>query len=67
MKKLLADRAATLPPSFAEVPLQDAKDTLDLLAFICGPRTTRSYLSRARPAREAAANADAIEAVMRER
>jgi hypothetical protein len=32
MKKLLADRAATLPRSIAEVPLQDAKDTLDLLA-----------------------------------
>ena len=32
MKKLLADRAATLPPSIAEVPLQEAKDTLELLA-----------------------------------
>lgn len=32
MKKLLADRAATLPPSIAEVPLQQAKDTLELLA-----------------------------------
>ena len=32
MKKLLADRAATLPPSIAEAPLQDAKGTLDLLA-----------------------------------
>jgi hypothetical protein len=32
MKKLLADRAATLPPTIAEVPLQQAKDTLDLLA-----------------------------------
>jgi hypothetical protein len=32
MKKLLADRAATLAPSIAEVPLQQAKDTLDLLA-----------------------------------
>jgi hypothetical protein len=32
MKKLLANRAATLPPSIAEVPLQQAKDTLDLLA-----------------------------------
>jgi hypothetical protein len=31
MKKLLADRAATLPPSIAEVPLQEAKETLDLL------------------------------------
>jgi hypothetical protein len=31
MKKLLADRAATLPPSIAEVPLQKAKETLDLL------------------------------------
>lgn len=31
MKKLLADRAATLPLSIAEVPLQQAKDTLDLL------------------------------------
>ena len=27
MKKLLADRAATLPPSIAEVPLQEAKDS----------------------------------------
>jgi hypothetical protein len=33
MKKLLADRAATLPPLIAEVALQQAKDTLDLLAF----------------------------------
>src|SRR5262245_46972167 len=32
MKKLLADRAATLPTSIAEVPLQEAKDGLDLLA-----------------------------------
>jgi hypothetical protein len=32
MKKLLADRAATLPPSMTEVPLQQAKDTLDQLA-----------------------------------
>ena len=32
MKKLLADRAATLAPSIAEVPLQEAKDTLNLLA-----------------------------------
>ena len=32
MKRLLADRAATLAPSIAEVPLQQAKDTLDLLA-----------------------------------
>ena len=32
MKKLLADRAATLAPSIAEVPLQQAKDSLDLLA-----------------------------------
>jgi hypothetical protein len=32
MKKLLANRAATLPSSIAEVPLQQAKDTLDLLA-----------------------------------
>ena len=31
MKKLLADRAATLPVSIAEVPLQEAKDALDLL------------------------------------
>ena len=31
MKKLLADRAATLPLSIAEVPLQEAKDSLDLL------------------------------------
>jgi hypothetical protein len=32
MKKLLGDRAATLPPSIAEVPLQEAKEALDLLA-----------------------------------
>jgi hypothetical protein len=32
MKRLLADRAATLPLSIAEVRLQQAKDTLDLLA-----------------------------------
>jgi len=32
MKRLLADRAATLPLSIAEVPLQEAKDALDLLA-----------------------------------
>jgi hypothetical protein len=32
MKKLLADRAAALPPSIAEIPLREAKDTLDLLA-----------------------------------
>ena len=32
MKKILADRAATLPLSIAEVPLQVAKDALDLLA-----------------------------------
>lgn len=32
MKKLLADRAATLPPSIAEVPLREAKDALDVLA-----------------------------------
>jgi hypothetical protein len=32
MKKLLADRAATLSPSITEVPLQQAKDTLDQLA-----------------------------------
>lgn len=32
MKKLLADRAAMLPPSIAEVPLQEAKDALDLVA-----------------------------------
>jgi hypothetical protein len=32
MKKLVADRAATLPLSIAEVPLQQAKDSLDLLA-----------------------------------
>jgi hypothetical protein len=32
MKRLLADRAATLPRSIAEVPLQQAKDSLDLLA-----------------------------------
>jgi len=33
MKKLLADRAATLPLSIAEVPLQEAKDALDQLAI----------------------------------
>ena len=32
MKKLLADRAATVPLSIAEVPLQQAKDSLDRLA-----------------------------------
>jgi hypothetical protein len=32
MKRMLADRAATLPLSIAEVPLQVAKDALDLLA-----------------------------------
>jgi hypothetical protein len=32
MKKLLADRGATLPLSVAEVPLQEAKYSLDLLA-----------------------------------
>ena len=32
MKKILADRAATLPLSIAELPLQEAKDALDLLA-----------------------------------
>ena len=32
MKKLLADRGATLPLSVAEVPLQQAKDSLDLVA-----------------------------------
>ncbi|HWE17800.1 MAG TPA: hypothetical protein VG758_11565 [Hyphomicrobiaceae bacterium] len=32
MKKLLADRAATLVPSIAEIPLREAKDALDLLA-----------------------------------
>jgi hypothetical protein len=32
MKKILADRAAALPLSIAEVPLQVAKDALDLLA-----------------------------------
>jgi hypothetical protein len=32
MKRLLADRAATLPLSIAKVPLQEAKDSLDLLA-----------------------------------
>jgi hypothetical protein len=32
MKRLLADRAATLPLSIAEVRLQQAKDALDLLA-----------------------------------
>ena len=32
MKRLLADRVATLPRSIAEAPLQGAKDSLDLLA-----------------------------------
>jgi hypothetical protein len=32
MKKILADRAATLPLSIAGLPLQEAKDALDLLA-----------------------------------
>ena len=32
MKKLLADRDATLPPSIAEIPLQEAKEALDQLA-----------------------------------
>ncbi|MFZ1102374.1 MAG: hypothetical protein WAN86_05930 [Hyphomicrobiaceae bacterium] len=32
MKKLLADRDATLPPSIAEVPLREAKEALDRLA-----------------------------------
>jgi hypothetical protein len=32
MKKLLAGRAALLPLSIAEAPLQEAKDSLDLLA-----------------------------------
>jgi hypothetical protein len=32
MKKMLADRAATLPLSIAELPLQVAKDALELLA-----------------------------------
>ena len=32
MKKILADRAATLPLSIVEVPLQEAKNALDLLA-----------------------------------
>ena len=32
MRKLLADRAATLPLSIAEASLQEAKDSLDLLA-----------------------------------
>jgi hypothetical protein len=32
MKKLLADQAATLPLSIAEIPLRDARDSLDLLA-----------------------------------
>ena len=31
MKKLLADRDATLPPSIAKIPLQEAKDALDRL------------------------------------
>jgi hypothetical protein len=33
MKRMLADRVATLPPSIAEVPLQVAKDALDQLAL----------------------------------
>jgi 2-phospho-L-lactate transferase/gluconeogenesis factor (CofD/UPF0052 family) len=33
MKKMLADRVATLPPSIAEVPLRVAKDALDQLAL----------------------------------
>jgi hypothetical protein len=33
MSKILADRAATLPLSIAEVPLQVAKDGLDQLAL----------------------------------
>ena len=32
IKRLLADPAATLPPSVAESTLQEAKDALDLLA-----------------------------------
>jgi hypothetical protein len=32
LKKLLADRDATLPPSIAEIPLQEAKESLDRLA-----------------------------------
>jgi hypothetical protein len=32
MKKLLADRGATLPPSIAESPLQEARESLDRLA-----------------------------------
>jgi hypothetical protein len=32
MKRLLADRDATLPPSIAEIPLQEAKAALDRLA-----------------------------------
>ena len=32
LKKLLADRGALLAPSIAEVPLQEAKAALDLLA-----------------------------------
>jgi putative ubiquitin-RnfH superfamily antitoxin RatB of RatAB toxin-antitoxin module len=32
MKKLLADRGATLPPSIAEAPLQEARESLDRLA-----------------------------------
>ena len=32
MKGLLADRAATLPPFIAEVPLREARDALDELA-----------------------------------
>jgi hypothetical protein len=31
-KKLLADQAATLPPSIAEIPLQEAQESLDRLA-----------------------------------
>ena len=32
MKTLLADRDATVPPSVAEIPLQEAKESLDRLA-----------------------------------
>src|SRR5262245_52376250 len=39
MKKLLADRAATLPLSIAELPLQQARDALDLLAVHSGQLT----------------------------
>jgi hypothetical protein len=55
MKKLLADRTATLPPSIAEVPLQQAKNTLDLLA-VYSQQLTRWH-------EDAIADADRVEVV----